>query len=109
MKFSAAAFLKMAQERGATLVVTLLVLTLLSTIVVAFIQTVSMERGASRSIKTRYQAQLAAQAGLQAAASEITSFMQSYPYHGVGYATSGNTHPQIPHLRKQFLRPATRS
>jgi hypothetical protein len=90
MKFSAAAFLKMAQERGATLVVTLLVLTLLSTIVVAFIQTVSMERGASRSIKTRYQAQLAAQAGLQAAASEITSFMQSYPYHGVGYATSGN-------------------
>lgn len=90
MKFSAAAFLKMAQQRGATLVVTLLVLTLLSTIVVAFIQTVSMERGASRSIKTRYQAQLAAQAGLQAAASEITSFMQSYPYHGVGYATSGN-------------------
>jgi hypothetical protein len=56
---------KNLREKAATLVVTLLVLTLLSTIVVAFVQTVSLERSAARSVFTRYQAELAADAGAQ--------------------------------------------
>jgi hypothetical protein len=54
---------KSPREKAATLVVTLLVLTLLSAISVAFIQSVSMERSAARSALNRYQSELAADAG----------------------------------------------
>jgi hypothetical protein len=62
---------KNLREKAATLVVTLLVLTLLSTIVVAFVQTVSMERSAARSVANRYQAELAADAGIQIFAASV--------------------------------------
>lgn len=90
MKISNTFLTPLGKNRAATLVVTLLVLTLLSTIVVAFVQTVSMERSVANSVKNRYQAQLAAEAGMQAATRQITAFMRSNPYHGVGYITSGN-------------------
>jgi len=52
------------RTRAATLVVTLLVLVLLSTIVVSFMQSVTLERNSSSSYLNRYQAELAAEAGL---------------------------------------------
>jgi hypothetical protein len=51
-------------NRAATLVVTLLVIALLSTIVVSFMQSVTLERNSSGSYFNRYQAELAAEAGL---------------------------------------------
>jgi hypothetical protein len=60
---------KSPREKAATLVVTLLVLTLLSAISVAFIQSVSSERSAARSTLNRYNAELAAEAGIQTALS----------------------------------------
>ncbi len=63
--------IKAIQKKAATLVVTLLVLALMSTIVVAFLQTVAMERSAARSVANRYQAELAAEAGLNAAIAQI--------------------------------------
>jgi Tfp pilus assembly protein PilX len=68
---------KNLREKAATLVVTLLVLTLLSTIVVAFVQSVSLERSAARSVANRYQAELAAEAGLSAAMSQIALAMST--------------------------------
>lgn len=62
---------KNLREKGATLVVTLLVLALLSTIVVAFTQAVSRERAAARSVANRYQAELAAEAAMNAAMAQI--------------------------------------
>jgi Tfp pilus assembly protein PilX len=65
------------REQGATLVVTLLVMTLLSTIVVAFMQNVSSERNTSRSHVSRYQAELAAEAGLAVFLSNLANATQS--------------------------------
>lgn len=62
---------KSPREKAATLVVTLLVMVLLSTISVAFMQAVSAERAAARSVANRYQAELAAEAGLNAAIAQI--------------------------------------
>jgi hypothetical protein len=76
---------KNLREKAATLVVTLLVLTLLSTIVVAFVQTVSMERSAARSVANRYQAELAAQAGANMAKSQLISAINHPDAGGVAY------------------------
>lgn len=59
------------QSRASALITTLLVLVVLSTIVVAFMQSMSVERSVARSAKNRMSAELAAQAGLDAAISQI--------------------------------------
>lgn len=52
-----------------SLITTLLVLVVLSTIVIAFLQSMSVERNVARSVKNRLTAELAAQSGLSAAQS----------------------------------------
>ena len=51
------------RKKASALVTTLLVIVVLSTIIVAFLQSMSLERAVSRSMKNKYQADLAAQAG----------------------------------------------
>ena len=51
------------REKASALVTTLLVVVVLSTIVVAFLQSMSLERAVSRSIANKFQADLAAEAG----------------------------------------------
>lgn len=58
-------------QRASSLVTTLLVLVVLSTIVVAFMQSMSVERSVARSAKNKLQSQEAAQAGLSAATSQM--------------------------------------
>ncbi|TSA31899.1 MAG: hypothetical protein D4R65_10475 [Verrucomicrobiaceae bacterium] len=57
---------------ASSLVTTLLVLVVLSTIVVAFLQSMSVERNVARSARNKYQAQLAAEAGLEAVMRQLT-------------------------------------
>lgn len=51
--------------RASSLITTLLVLVVLSTIVVAFMQSMSVERSVAKSVKNKMQAELAAEAGLE--------------------------------------------
>lgn len=59
------------QKRASSLVVTLLVIVVLSTIVVAFMQSMAVERLTAKSLKNIVQAELAAQAGYEAAVKQI--------------------------------------
>jgi len=65
--------LQTSAQRASSLVTTLLVLVILSTIVVAFLQSMSVERSVARSVKNRFTAELAAQSGLSAAQTWIDS------------------------------------
>ena len=65
--------MKPVRTKASTLVTTLLVLVVLSTIVLAFLQSVSMERLTSRSAGHLFQAELSARAGLQAAIAQIVA------------------------------------
>lgn len=60
-----------SRAKGSSLIITLLVLVVLSTIVVAFMQSMSIERMTAKSSANTYQAQLAAEAGLSAAIEKI--------------------------------------
>jgi len=66
-------------QRASSLVTTLLVLVVLSTIVVAFMQSMSVERNVSRSARNRYRAELAADAGIAAAQNQLLHLFASYP------------------------------
>jgi len=59
------------QSRASALITTLLVLVVLSTIVVAFMQSMSIERSVARSVANKYSSSLAARAGFDAALNQI--------------------------------------
>ena len=61
------------RNKASALLTTLFVLVVLSTIVLAFMESTSLERKISRSIKDTYQAELAAEAGLADAAAKIVN------------------------------------
>ncbi len=60
-------FGRLGKKQASSLVITLLVLVVLSTIVVAFMQSMSVERMTSKNFNNRYQAELAIEAGKNAA------------------------------------------
>lgn len=64
-------FSRKYQKQASSLVVTLLVIVVLSTIVVAFMQSMAVERLTAKSLKNIMQAELAAQAGYEAAVKQI--------------------------------------
>ena len=64
---------KLRNEGGFALVVALIMLALMAVIVVGVLTTVSVERGTATSYSSRYQADLAAQNGLQAAAKTLAA------------------------------------
>jgi hypothetical protein len=69
--FPPSSFLLPPSKRASSLITTLLVLVVLSTIVVAFMQSMSVERTVARSVKNKVQAELAAEAALQAVSSRL--------------------------------------
>ena len=76
---------------ASSLIVTLFVLVVLSTIVVAFMQSMSVERLTAKSVKNRYVAELAVDAGFNGAVNRVSTLMISNSFHSVGYTnvTSG--------------------
>jgi hypothetical protein len=64
---------KLRNEGGFALVVALIMVALMAVIVVGVLTTVSVERGTATSYTSRYQADLAAQNGLQAAAKTLAA------------------------------------
>jgi hypothetical protein len=69
-------------QKASSLITALLVLVVLSTIVVAFMQSMSIERSVARSLKNTYIAEIAANAGLEQFVSELgvaTNF-----HHAIG-------------------------
>ena len=80
------------RRKASSLVVTLLVIVVLSTIIVAFMQSMAIERLTARSLKNIVQAELAAQAGYEAAVRQIefalgtnSSFVTGQTNYAVGY------------------------
>ena len=64
-------------KKASALVTTLFVVVVLSTIVMAFMTSMSLERKISGSMKNKFQAELAAEAGLNAAMSQISLAMST--------------------------------
>ncbi len=82
-----------ARRRASALITTLLVLVVLSTICVAFMQSMSIERSVARSSANRLQATLAADSALAEAVNRIGGLLKTTPYHGVGYTNlAGQTY-----------------
>ena len=71
--------MKIARQRASSLITTLLVLVVLSTIVVAFMQSMSVERMTARSSKNLLQAELTAKAGASAAKAQVLRLFSKYP------------------------------
>jgi type II secretory pathway component PulK len=63
--------MRRAKNRAASLITTLFVIVVLSTIVVAFLQSMSIDRLTSNSARSMLQAELAARAGLNSAINQI--------------------------------------
>ncbi len=78
------------RQKASALVTTLFVVVVLSTIVMAFMASMSLERKISKSLKTKFQAELAAEAGAEDAVQRLKEYLFTYPYHAIGYATTGN-------------------
>jgi len=65
------------RQKASALVTTLFVVVVLSTIVMAFMASMSLERKIASSMKNKFQAELAAEAGLNAAMSQISLAMST--------------------------------
>jgi Tfp pilus assembly protein PilX len=76
-----------SQKKASALVTTLFVLVVLSTIVVAFLTSMNLERKISKSLINRYQAELAAEAAVEQASSTIMSTIQARPASAVYYTS----------------------
>ncbi len=67
------------ESQGAVLVTTLIVLTVLAVVAVAFMQSTSMDQLSSRSASGSYRAQLAADAGAAVARGELARLVTRFP------------------------------
>ena len=70
-------------QKASSLITTLLVLVVLSTIVVAFMQSMSVERSVSKSVANTYQAKLLADAAFDVALLRIQSISRNGPYGAI--------------------------
>jgi hypothetical protein len=77
-------------RNGAALVVTLLIVALITTILVTYVQLVDSEKGSSMAVANRYRASLAADAGIAMAQAQVTSLFQEYPDSAIGWAKLDN-------------------
>ncbi len=107
---------KTARQRGSSLITTLLVLVVLSTIVVAFMQSMSIERSVARSALNRERAVSAAESSLALAMNRLTSLAtlnsvvavdrsgpnsNAWPLCHIGLSSAGvatNTNSVLPNL-----------
>ena len=74
-------------SNASSLVTTLLVLVLLATIVVAFLQSMNLERAVSRSYANSQRARLAADAGIEIASAMLLKAITNSEAGGVAYTT----------------------
>ena len=63
--------MRRSRNKAASLITTLLVIVILSTIVIAFMQSMSIDRLTAKSARNILQAELAARAGLSSAVAQI--------------------------------------
>ncbi len=96
---------KHLRNKGSALLTTLFVLVVLSTIVLAFLESSSLERKISRSIKDTYQAELAAEAGLAEAIGRIYEATRTGPYAAVYLPTNNN--PYLFLTKREFSENGT--
>lgn len=82
------------QIKASALVTTLFVLVVLSTIVVAFLTSMNLERKISKSLKTKYQAELVAEAGVQDFLKRLDNIKADGPYSAF-YVLGSNTNPYL--------------
>jgi len=83
-------------RRASALITTLMVVTVLTIIVVAFFQSMSMERKTAASYSNVLRARLAAESAQAEAITRVAGLMASNPYHAVGYTNlSGQVVPVI--------------
>jgi len=76
-------------HRASSLITTLLVLVILSTIVVAFLQSMSVERNVARRTSNQYNAELAVDAGTAAAENQLLRLIGNYPDSATAWQTIG--------------------
>lgn len=77
-----------AKQKASSLVTTLLVIVVLSTIVVAFLQSMSIERLTAQSYANRFRAENAVQSGLNYAISLIGNLTTNYTYNVIQVTTN---------------------
>lgn len=91
-----------SHSRGSALISTLLVVVVLTIIVIAFLQSMTVERATAKSYLNRYRAELAASAAQTQATTLLSDLMIRFPYHGIGYvqrpASDGGNAAVIPVL-----------
>jgi Tfp pilus assembly protein PilX len=75
-------------RRGVSLVITLLCITVLTVIVMAFMQSMSLERKTAASYSNIARAQLAAESAQNEAVSRLSTLMSTLPYHAIGYTNA---------------------
>ena len=83
-----------SQENAFALVSTLFVVVLLSTITVAFLTSMNLERRIAKSIQSKYQAELAAEAGMQDFLARLENIKNDGPYSAF-YVLGSNTNPYL--------------
>jgi Tfp pilus assembly protein PilX len=82
------------QQEAFALVSTLFVVVLLSTITVAFLTSMNLERRIAKSIQSKYQAELAAEAGMQDFLARLENIKIDGPYSAF-YILGSNTNPYL--------------
>ena len=82
------------QKKASALVTTLFVVVVLSTIIVAFLTSMNLERRIAKSIKSKYQAELAAEAGMQDFLKRLDNIKADGPYSAF-YVLGSNTNPYL--------------
>jgi len=102
------------EPQGAVLVTTLIVLTVLAVVAVAFMQSTSMDQLSSRSTSGSYRAQLAADAGVAVARGQLAQLITRYPDSvtvwqniGGGPASGTNNEATVLYARSNVTTPNT--
>jgi len=73
------------RQKASALVTTLFVVVVLSTIVLAFMASMSLERQIAKSSSTHLRSDLVAQSGVDQAVQVLKPLLMQYPYHAIGY------------------------
>ena len=83
-----------SHKKASALVTTLFVVVVLSTVIVAFLSSMNLERRIAKSIKSKYQSELAAEAGMQDFLSRLDNIKTDGPYSAF-YVLGANTNPYL--------------
>jgi len=85
---------KFLRQKASALVTTLFVVVVLSTIVMAFMASMSLERKIAGGMKNKFQAELAAEAGVQDFLARLENIKTDGPY-STFYVLGSNTNPYL--------------